>query len=60
MARKLRDNTYLLHSQAGEEVVSICMIPLPFPVKPDFQEDVINFDGSDATTIYVLRFQAFE
>ena len=60
MAQGLRDYTDPLHSQVGEEVVPTCTLQLPFPVKPDFHEDVIKFDGSDTTNIYVLRFQGFE
>ena len=49
IAQVLRDYTDHLHSKAGEQVISNSMIPLPFPLKLNFQE-VIKFDGSDATT----------
>ena len=38
----------------------MCRIPLPFAVKPDFDEDEINFSGSETTNIYVIRFKAYE
>ena len=60
MVQGLRDYTDPLHAEAGEDVVPTCVIPLPFPVKPNFEEDLIKFDGSDTTTMYVLHFQAFE
>ena len=60
MAQGLRGYTDPLHSEVGQDVVSTCIIPRPFPVKPDFDENVIKFDGSDSTTIYVMQFQAFE
>lgn len=60
LAQGLRDFTDPLHSEASQDVVSSCNIQLPFPVKPDFEEDVMKFDGNDSTTIYVIRFHAFE
>ena len=60
MAEVLRDFTDPLHSQAGDDVVSACTIPLPFPIKPDFVEDIVKFDGIDTILIYVIQFQAFE
>lgn len=29
-------------------------------MKPDSQEHVLQFDGIESTTLYVLRFEAFE
>ena len=60
LAQGIRDYTDPLQSEIGEEIVSTCRIPLPFPVKPDFDEDIIKFNGSDSTTIYVMRFKAFD
>ena len=60
LAQGLRDYTDPLHSEVSEDVVSTCIIPLPFPVKPDFVEDVIKFSGKDSTIIYVIQFHAFE
>ena len=60
LAQGLRDYRDPLHPEACEDVVSTCVVPLPFPVKQDFEEDVLKFDGSDTTTVYILRFQAFE
>ena len=59
LAQGIRDFTDPLDSEVGEDVVSTCTIPLPFPVKPDYDEDVTKFNG-DSTTTYVLRFHAFE
>ena len=58
LAQAIHDFSDPLHSEVGEDVVSTNTIPLPFPVKPDYDEDVIKFNG-DSTAIYVLRFQAF-
>ena len=60
MFQGLREYIDPLHSEAGKEVASTCIISLPFPVKLDLSEDNIKLDGSDTTTIYVLRFQASE
>ena len=29
-------------------------------MKPDFKEDVLQFEGGETTVLYLLRFQAFE
>ena len=54
LAQGLRDFIYPLHSEVSEEVVSTCTIPLPFPVKLDFTEDVIKFNWADTTTLYFI------
>ena len=60
MAPGLRDYADPLHADSSKEVASTCIVQLPFPVKSNFEEDLIKFDRSDTTTIYVLRFQGFE
>ena len=59
LAQGISDFTDPLDSEVGEDILSTCTILLPFPVKPDYDEDVIKSNG-DSTTFYVLRFQAFE
>ncbi len=60
LAQGLRDFTDPLQTQEGQDIYSKCVINLPFPVKPDFTEDVLKFDSKDSTTLYMLRFEAFE
>ena len=60
LAQGLRDFTDPLQTQEGQNVYSKCVINLPFPMKPDFSEDVFKFDGEDSTTLYLFRFEAFE
>ncbi len=43
LAQGLRDYTDPLQAKEGEDVCSTCSINLPFPVKPDFKEDVFCF-----------------
>ena len=57
MAQVLRDYTVPPHSGVGQDVVSTRIIPLSFPVKRDFEEDLIKFDGNSCMTIYVIRFK---
>ena len=42
MAQGLRDYTDPIHSEAGQDVVSTSIIPLPFLVKPDSDEASSN------------------
>ena len=60
LAQGLRDYTDPLQTKEGQDVYSKCVITLPHPVKPDFSEDVLRFDGNDSTSLYMLRFEAFE
>lgn len=60
LAQGPRDFTHPLQSREGEDAFSICRIRLPFSVKPDFQDDDLQFDGIESTTAYVLRFEAFK
>lgn len=48
-----------LHSKVEEDFLSSCTIALPFPLKPDYDEDVIKFSGNDSTTIYAIRYHGF-
>ena len=41
----------------GDDIVSTCKIDLPFPVKQDFNEDIISF-ANNTTSLYLLRFCA--
>ena len=59
LAPGVRDFNDPLHSEVGKDATSTCTTPLPFPVKPDYRDNVIKFNGY-STTIYVLRFKAFE
>ncbi len=43
----------------GDKVTSTCRIKLTFPVKQDFSEDVLTFEGT-GIVLYVLRFAAPE
>ena len=60
LAQGLRDYTDPLQTKEGQDVYSKCVITLPHPVKPDFSEDVLRFDGNDSTSLYMLRFEALE
>ena len=60
IAQGLCDYTDPLDSKLGEYVVSTCLITFLYPVKPDFDEYFIRFEGEDPTIIYVIRFLAFE
>ena len=41
----------------GYDTVSTCKIDLPFPVKHDFNEDIVSF-ANNTTSLYLLRFCA--
>jgi len=46
-------------SKEADPISSTCIIQLPFPVKPDFDEQAIIFDDSD-TQLYLLQLRAPE
>ena len=60
LAQGLRDSTDPLRSKEGQDVYSKCIITLTHPVKPNVSEDGLKFDGNDSSTLYMLRFEAFE
>jgi len=59
LAQGLSDFCEPLQNQEGDDIRSTCRITLPFPVKPDFQQDVMRFDDN-STALYLLRFSAFD
>ena len=57
IANDLMDFLESFQPRKDDEISSTCDISLPFPVKPDFMEDVLSFENSDAR-LYLIRMSA--
>ncbi len=57
LAQGLMEFVEQFQEKQGNNIISSCRIDLPFPVKSDFDEDVITF-ANNSTTLYLLRFCA--
>ena len=60
LVRRFLDFTNQLQTEEGQNVYSECSIYFPFPVKPEFQEEILKFDRSNFSTLFILSFQAFD
>jgi len=59
MAQGFHDFLSQYRAKEADPIVSTCLIELPFPVKPDFDEEAIMFNDSE-TQLYLLQLRAPE